>query len=219
MKLRLFPVLAAPFLLGSCDSIDAVGDRVKELKDMRNESTQGEKAADLNAIKTGISKTGPSVQDLAETDFAAFIAEPGRLNIVDYHAEWCGPCKMLAPILTETVAANENVVRLGKINVDYAKELAREQGVSSIPDVRFYVDGKLVHKFVGVPSKAKIEQLISTHSASISPTPAVAGGIEKASGSPSAVIPPKRPANAKPLEEAMKPMEKKWLPPGVTPKK
>lgn len=219
MKLRLFPVIAAPFLLGSCDSIDAVGDRMNELKDLRKESTQGVEGMDINAITTGISKSGPSVQDLAETDFDAFIAEPGRLNIVDYHAEWCGPCKMLAPILTEIVEENAGAVRLGKINVDHAQELAREQGVSGIPDVRFYVDGKLVHKFVGAPPRAELEHLIATHSASISPTPTTAAGIEKASGDPAAVVLPERPANAKPLEEAMKPMEKKWLPPGVTPKK
>lgn len=216
MKLTRISLLAVPFLLGSCDHIDAVGDKVNELKDVRKESTQGVEGMDIKAITGGISKTGPTVQDLAETQFDTFIAEPGRLNIVDFHADWCPPCRKLAPILTEVVESNAHVVRLGKINVDHAKELAREQGVRGIPDVRFYVDGKLVHKFTGAPPKAQLEQLIATHSASINPTQALTDALVNESGDGTAVAPPTRPANAKPIEEALKPMDKNWLPPGMS---
>ncbi len=90
--------------------------------------------------------------------------------------------------------------------------------MSSIPDVRFYVDGKMVHKFVGAPPKAKLEELIATHSASISPVPGITDTIENSSadGSATATAPPTRPANAKPIEEALKPMKKEWLPPGMS---
>ncbi|MFM2197093.1 MAG: thioredoxin [Verrucomicrobiota bacterium] len=219
MKQVLLPALALPLLLGSCDHIDAVGDKVNELKDMRKESMHGVEGMDLKAITGGIAKTGPTVQDLSETEFGTFIAEPGRLNIVDFHAEWCGPCKMLGPILTEVVEANAHVVRLGKINVDQAQELAREEGVSSIPDVRFYVDGKVVHKFVGAPSRAKIEELIATHSAGINPVADLTDALVNDKGDGTSSAPPTRPPNAKPIEEALKPMDKNWLPPGVSQKK
>lgn len=191
-----------------------------ELKDLRKESVNGVEGMDLKAITDGIAKTGPTVRVLSETEYGTFIAEPGRLNIVDFHAEWCGPCKKLGPILTEVVEANEKVVRLGKINVDQAQELAREQEVSSIPDVRFYVDGKLVHKFVGAPSKEKIEELIATHSATINPVQEIVDKLVNEGGDGgTATAPPTRPPGAKPIEEAVKPMTKDWLPPGMSPKK
>ncbi len=209
MKLPLLPILAVPFLLGSCDHIDNVGDKVNELKDVRKESTHGVEAMNLKTITEGIAKTGPTVRDLSETEYGSFIAEPGRLNIVDFHADWCPPCRALAPVLTEIVEANGHVVRLGKINVDHAQELAREQGVSGIPDVRFYVDGKLVHKFTGAPPKAQLEELIATHSATINPTQGLTDALvnDGADGSTS-TAPPTRPPNAKPIEDALKPMEK-----------
>lgn len=216
MKLPLVAFLAAPFLFGSCDHIDTVGDKVNELKDMRKESTQGVEGMDLKTLTGGIAKTGPAVQDLSETEFQTFIAEPGRLNIVDFYANRCPACRHLDPKLTAAVQANAHVARLGKLNVDQARELSREQGIRSIPDVRFYVDGKLVHQFVGSIRKEEIEQLIATHSATISPAQALTDALVNESGEGTAVAPPVRPPNAKPIEEAMKPMDKNWLPPGVS---
>lgn len=143
MKLPLLAFIAAPFLPGSRDLIDTVGDKVNELKDMRKESTQGVEGMDLKALTGGIAHWGnrenrPHRASLAQTEFDTFTAEPGRLNIVDFHADWCPPCLQLAPVLTEIVETNAHVVRLGKINVDHAKELAQEKGVSSIPDARFH---------------------------------------------------------------------------------
>lgn len=193
MKQNYLLAITLPFLLGACDHIDAVGDKVDKLKTAREESAN----------------TGSSVRDLAETEFQSFIAEPGRLNIVDYHAEWCPPCRQLGPILSEIVEANSHVVRLGKIDVDQAQQLAGEQGVSSIPDVRFYVDGKMVHQFVGAPPKEEIEQLIATHSA------AIHSGQDSV-GEHGDLPPPNTPPGTKPIDEVMKPMDKNWLPPGMS---
>ncbi|QTN33189.1 thioredoxin family protein [Akkermansiaceae bacterium] len=195
----------AAVCLSSCDHIDAVGDKVNELKDVRKQSSQGVEGMDIKAIVSGAQNAGPTVQDIGEVDFQTFISQPGRLNVVDFHADWCGPCKQLAPVLSGVIETNSTVARLGKLNVDHARELSREQGVTSIPDVRFYVDGKLVHKFVGGESKETLETLIATHSANISPA---GGGGDAIPGRP-------RPPNAKHIEEAMKPMEKEWLPPGM----
>lgn len=200
----LLLVIAIPFL-SSCDHIDAVGDKVNELKDVRKESTQGVEGMDIKAIINGAQNAGPTVQDIGEVDFQTFISQPGRLNVVDFHADWCGPCKKLAPVLSGVIEANSKVARLGKLNVDHARELSQEQGVTSIPDVRFYVDGKLVHKFVGGASKETLGDLIATHSAGMGTV-----------GSDGEAIPARpRAANSKPIEEAVKPMEKEWLPPGM----
>jgi thioredoxin len=212
-------------LLSSCDHIDAVGDKVGELKDMRKESTQGVEGMDLKAIVNGMQNSGPAIRDIGEVDFQSFISEPGRLNVVDFHADWCGPCKKLGPVLSSVIEANSGIVRLGKLNVDQARQLSQEQGVRSIPDVRFYIDGKLVHKFTGAPPKETIESLIATHSANIDPTAGMAArlktgfaGVDGGDGITATVPARPRPANAKPIEEAMKPMKKDWLPPGMSQK-
>jgi thioredoxin len=163
---------------------------------------------------SGIQNSEPAVQDIGEVDFQTFISQPGRLNVVDFHADWCGPCKQLAPVLSGVIEANATVARLGKLNMDQARELAQEQGVRSIPDVRFYVEGKLVHKFTGTQSKEAIADLIANHSANLDP-PLRPEGMAESDGTPGSAPPRPRPPNAKPIEEAMKPMEKDWLPPGM----
>ncbi len=227
-RLLLIPSLAAA-LLGSCDHIDAVGDKVNELKDMRTQSTQGIDGAKLSDLLGGNpGQAGPAVQDIGEAEFQAFINQPGRINIVDFHADWCPPCKQLAPVLSAAVTAKP-VARVGKINIDSAKSFASAQGVQGIPDVRFYVDGQLVERFVGGHSQQTVEAMIERHAASVSPPSTealtaqlnaglegVAGGPATASSQTSVPIPPR--SSGKPIEEAMQPMKKDWLPPGMSPK-
>ena len=76
--------------------------------------------------------------------------------LVDFYADWCGPCKMLAPILEEI---KENVTII-KINVDKREDLGKEYNIMSIPTVIFFKDGKEVDKFIGFREKEEIEQMI-----------------------------------------------------------
>lgn len=98
---------------------------------------------------------------LAAADFHTFIAQPGKLNIVDYSASWCPPCQQLKPILNDIADEYSDSVQLGIIDVDQAKKLAAQQGVQGIPDVRFYVNGTMVHKFTGGAPKEHVEQIIN----------------------------------------------------------
>jgi len=74
--------------------------------------------------------------------------------LVDFYAEWCGPCKMLAPILEEVDC---NVV---KVDVDLHNELAVKNGVMSVPTVFIYKDGEIKDKFIGFRSKEEIEEIL-----------------------------------------------------------
>ena len=79
--------------------------------------------------------------------------------ILDFWAEWCGPCMMLAPILHEVAEENADIT-VGKVNVDEEPALAQAYGISSIPTLVVIKDGKEVKRSVGVIPKAKIEELV-----------------------------------------------------------
>jgi thioredoxin 1 len=107
--------------------------------------------------------------ELSEAEFQSFISQPGTLNIVDFHADWCGQCKYLSPILADAVETNSDIARIGKIDVDDARQLATRLGVGELPDVRFYIDGKMVQKFTGVYPQEQIERMIEVHKQSVTP--------------------------------------------------
>ncbi|MEP2776584.1 MAG: thioredoxin family protein [Luteolibacter sp.] len=216
--------LIIPFL-GSCDKITAVTDKVGELKDLRTEtvSTATESMGLNELADTGDLQGEPAVSTIDAADFNSFIAQPGKLNIVDFHAEWCPPCKNLGPILEQVVTANRTKARLGTFNVDHGKDFAREQEVNGIPDVRFYIDGKLVDRFVGGESKARVEELVAKHTAAIQPPADIvesqdAGFDQLSSPDQPAAANPISPdtGGAKPMLESMAPMDKEWMPPGMT---
>ena len=225
MKGPLALIIPACFFLTACDKIKNVGGKLDELTEKRKETAAEAEPKEKPAPKGTIEKSGPAVQELAASEFSDFINQPGRLHIVDFYADWCGPCRKLTPVLSSVVQENSRGVRLGKINVDQARDLAAKEGVSSIPDVRFYIDGKLVHKFVGAVPRSEIERLVGVYAVSMQPRKAPAPAPQaspskktKSTQTKSAPTAPgqQRPTNAKPIEEAIQPMEKEWLPPGVS---
>ena len=80
--------------------------------------------------------------------------------LLDFYADWCGPCKMLAPVLHEIAEENAGTLKVGKINVDEQMELAMRFQVSSIPMLVVFKDGKVVTKSVGYRSKAEITAMV-----------------------------------------------------------
>ena len=80
--------------------------------------------------------------------------------LLDFYADWCGPCKMLAPVLHEIAEENADALEVGKINVDEQMELAMRFQVSSIPMLVVFKDGKAVAKSVGYRSKAEIAAMV-----------------------------------------------------------
>lgn len=93
------------------------------------------------------------VKYLESENFKEVIKE--GIWIVDFYADWCGPCKMLGPVLEEL---DRNVL---KVNVDNHESLATEFGVMSIPTICFFKDGKLENKVIGFRNKTEIEEIVS----------------------------------------------------------
>jgi thioredoxin 1 len=220
-RLFLIPTFAVS-LLNSCDHIDAVGDKMDDLKAARKESTQGVEGMDIKAIVNGIGNTGPAIQEIGEVHFHEFVSQRGMLNIVNFVTSSSEPCRKLDPMLEEIIKSKPGVVRLGKLDVEKSREFAHEQSVTKVPDVRFYIDGKLVDKFTGAEAREKIETLVAKHAETVNPADGITAGIDtgfagitKAGASDQPIPPRPRPANAKPIEEAVKPMTKDWLPPGM----
>ena len=80
--------------------------------------------------------------------------------LVDFWATWCGPCRMLAPVIEEIANESAGKVKVGKVNVDDERELALEYGVSSIPTVMVFQNGEVKETSVGYRPKEEIEQLL-----------------------------------------------------------
>ena len=80
--------------------------------------------------------------------------------LLDFYADWCGPCKMLAPVVHEIAEENAGTLKVGKINVDEQMELAMRFLVSSIPMLVVFKDGKAVAKSVGYRPKAEIAAMV-----------------------------------------------------------
>ncbi len=80
--------------------------------------------------------------------------------LVDFYADWCGPCKMLSPVLHEIAEEKADVLKIGKVNVDEQMELAKQFQVSSIPLIVLFKNGKVVARTVGYHSKKEITAMV-----------------------------------------------------------
>ena len=83
--------------------------------------------------------------------------------LVDYWAEWCGPCKMVAPILEEVASDMSEKLTIGKVDVDANQELAAQLNIMSIPTLILFKDGEIVDQAIGALSKAQLLSFIEPH--------------------------------------------------------
>lgn len=101
-----------------------------------------------------------NVQIFTDADFKQAVLEASEPVIVDFWAEWCGPCKAMAPTLDELADDNVGKVKIGKLNVDENNGTAMNYGIRGIPTLLFFKNGEVVDQVVGVAPKEAIQQKI-----------------------------------------------------------
>ncbi len=105
----------------------------------------------------------PNIVTLTSANFETEVVKSTKPVLVDFCAEWCGPCKMVAPILDELAADYDGKVKIGKVNIDDHQSLAIQYRINSIPTLLFFKNGEIVDQVVGLKSKkdfkAKLDQL------------------------------------------------------------
>ena len=100
---------------------------------------------------------------LTKTNFEAEVLKSDKPVLVDFWAPWCGPCRMLAPVLAEVAAEKGDKVKIGKVNVDENPELAAQYGISGIPAMLLFKDGKIAATSVGFKPKPELESFIAMY--------------------------------------------------------
>ncbi|MCB9032932.1 MAG: thioredoxin [Chitinophagales bacterium] len=96
--------------------------------------------------------------ELNTQNFKATALADNTVALVDFWAEWCGPCKMIGPVIEELATEYEGKAVIGKLNVDENRDIAAEYGIMSIPTLLFFKNGEIVEKHVGLASKADLKR-------------------------------------------------------------
>lgn len=97
---------------------------------------------------------------LNTSNFNEEVTNTDKLVLIDFYATWCGPCKMLSPIILEIANEYSNMVKVCKVNVDEDQELALKYNIMSVPTLIFFKNGSVVKDIVGFCSKSKLDNTI-----------------------------------------------------------
>ncbi|MFO1477086.1 MAG: thioredoxin [Verrucomicrobiota bacterium] len=99
----------------------------------------------------------PKISTLTQDNFAAEVLQSATPVLVDFWAEWCGPCKMIAPILDELADEYDGRVKIGKVNIDEQQSVAAEYGIRAIPTLLLFNKGQVADQIVGLRSKRDLK--------------------------------------------------------------
>lgn len=101
--------------------------------------------------------------EFTDANFKENVLDKEGLAVIDFWAEWCGPCRMIAPAIEELSKEYHGKVLVGKLNVDHNPEVAMRYGIRSIPTILVVKNGEIVEKQVGVTSKQALASKIEAH--------------------------------------------------------
>ena len=100
------------------------------------------------------------IKELSDHDFEAEVQQSASPVLVDFWAPWCGPCRLIAPVIEELATENQGALTVAKINIDDSPNTAATYGVSSIPTLMIFKNGEVVDRFVGVQPKKRLQDAI-----------------------------------------------------------
>lgn len=100
---------------------------------------------------------------ITDDNFQSEIESADGLTMVDFWAAWCGPCRMVGPIVEQLADEYEGKIKVGKLDVDANQQVASQFNIRSIPSILFFKDGKLVDTVVGAVPKPHLEKKIQEH--------------------------------------------------------
>jgi thioredoxin 1 len=103
-----------------------------------------------------------NLSPVSAADFDKEVVKADKLVVVDFWAEWCGPCKMIAPLLDEIARDLPDKVKIVKVNVDEEQQLAQQYGISNIPTLLFFKEGKEVERVIGSLAKKVLVEKINS---------------------------------------------------------
>ena len=106
-----------------------------------------------------------AVGKVSDADFDSEVLKATGAVVVDFWAEWCGPCRMIAPALEEISGSLNGKVKIVKLNVDESPKTAQKYGIMSIPTLMLFKNGELASRQVGAAPKQKLEQWITSAAA------------------------------------------------------
>ena len=104
-----------------------------------------------------------NITHVTDSTFDADVLKSGTPVLVDFWAEWCGPCKMIAPVLEEVAVSHAGRVKIAKVDVDDNREIAAKYGIRGIPTLMLFKNGELAAQKVGALSKAQLTAFVDSN--------------------------------------------------------